>query len=88
VLWLMVLLGVAVVFIFSILLVWLWLFCERDWIGVLGICFGAALFVSGFVFGGWWWPGAIVGITLVAATLFHHARAPAPAEQTSDNGAE
>jgi hypothetical protein len=85
VLWFMVLLGVA---IFSIVLVWLWLFCERHWVGTFGICFDAALIVAGFVFGGWWWLAAIVAIMLVAATLFHHARAPVPAEQTSDDGAE
>jgi hypothetical protein len=77
-----VLLGV--VFILSILLSWLWLFCERDWIGVFAICFGVALFVSGFVYGRWWWLAAIEGALLVSATVFHHLRAPAPAGDTSD----
>ena len=49
----MALLGTAVIFVLGMVLIWLWLFCERDWIGVLEICFGAALVVSGFVFGGW-----------------------------------
>jgi hypothetical protein len=81
----MVLLSVAALFMFGVLLVWLWRFCERDWIGVLGIFFGAALFASGVVLGGPWWLAAIVGVMLVVATLFHHGGAAARSEQTLDD---
>jgi hypothetical protein len=86
--WFIVPIAVAGFFILSIALASLWVFCERDWIGVFGMCFGAAMLTAGFVCGGWWWLAAIVGATLVAATIFQHALAPALAASENHHDVE
>jgi hypothetical protein len=69
---------VGIIFLVSVSVSWLWLFCARDWVDVFAICFGVALFVSGFAFGGWWWLAAIEGAPGGGGREFYSCRKPCP----------